>query len=260
MRRRWKKYLSLCSSISPMRDIRTVAWKEWRELLRMSGTRRSAIARHIFSVAVISVLWPWQFGPRFLATNLAVTLAALTAAIYVAGAAPDTFAGERERHTLETLLASRLPDRAILLGKIIALLEYGCAAAVLMLIFGWVTVNVVHGEGQVLLYSRRALVSALLFAPVAAGLVAAIGIHVSLFAKTVKQAQQTFSTAALVVMFIPVIAISVLGEERVTTIIEALRRPNATALTFWVAFLMIGAQALLFGWALLRFKRGRLIL
>jgi ABC-2 type transport system permease protein len=241
-----------------MNDVRTVAWKEWRELLRMSGTRRGAIMRHIFSVAVISVLWPWQFGPRFLATNLAVTLAALTASIYVAGAAPDTFAGERERHTLETLLASRLPDRAILLGKIIALLEYGCAAALLMLIFGWITVNVVHGEGQLLLYSRRALISAVLFAPLAAGLIAAIGIHVSLFAKTVKQAQQTFSTAALV--FIPVIAISLLGEARVTLIIDALRRPGATAFTLWLAALLIGAQALLFGWALIRFRRGRLIL
>lgn len=243
-----------------MNDVRTVAWKEWRELLRMSGTRRGAIMRHIFSVAVISVLWPWQFGPRFLATNLAVTLAALTASIYVAGAAPDTFAGERERHTLETLLASRLPDRAILLGKIIALLEYGCAAALLMLIFGWVTVNVVHGEGQLMMYSRRALLTALLFTPLAAGLVAAIGIHVSLFAKTVKQAQQTFSTAALVVMFIPVIAISLLGEGRVTTIIDTLRRPGANAFTFWIAAIMIAVQGLLFGWALLRFKRGRLIL
>src|SRR5687767_627257 len=129
MRRRWKKCLFPCSPTNPMDDVRTVAWKEWRELLRMSGTRRSAIARHIFSVGVISVLWPWQFGLSFLTTNLAVTLASLTAAIYVAGAAPDAFAGERERHTLETLLASRLPDRAILLGKIAALLEYGCAAA-----------------------------------------------------------------------------------------------------------------------------------
>ena len=243
-----------------MDDVRTVAWKEWRELLRMSGTRRSAIARHIFSVAVISVLWPWQFGPSFLTTHLAVTLASLTAAIYVAGAAPDAFAGERERHTLETLLASRLPDRAILLGKIAALLEYGCAAAVLMLLFGLITVNVVHGEGQLLLYSRRAFVSALLFTPLAAGLVAAIGIHVSLFAKTVKQAQQTFSTAALVVMFIPIIAISIAGEERIGALIEGMREPGDTAFSVYVAVTMIGIQLLLFWWAILRFKRGRLIL
>ena len=243
-----------------MSDVTTVAWKEWRELLRMSGTRRNAIARHIFSVAVISVLWPWQFGPRFLNAGLAVTLAVLTAAIYVAGAAPDTFAGERERHTLETLLASRLPDRAILLGKIVALLQYGCTAAALMLLFGWVTVNVVHGDGQLLFYSRRALLTSVLLTPLAAGLVAAIGIHVSLFAKTVKQAQQTFSTAALVVMFIPIIAISVLGEERIGALIARLREPGDVMFSFYLAGGMLAVQVVLFAWALARFKRGRLIL
>lgn len=37
----------------------------------------------------------------------------------------DSFAGERERHALETLLASRLSDRAILLGEAAALTSYG---------------------------------------------------------------------------------------------------------------------------------------
>ena len=32
----------------------------------------------------------------------------------------DGIPGERERHTLETLLASRLSDRSILLGKVMA--------------------------------------------------------------------------------------------------------------------------------------------
>jgi ABC-type Na+ efflux pump permease subunit len=37
----------------------------------------------------------------------------------------DSIAGERERQTLETLLASRLPDRAILLGKVAAITLLG---------------------------------------------------------------------------------------------------------------------------------------
>ena len=135
-----------------MSDVAVVVWKEWRELLRMSGTRRAAVLRHIFSVGVIGVIWPWQFGLPFVHSPLAVVLASITALMYIAGAAPDAFAGERERHTLETLLASRLPDKAILLGKIVALIEYGCVAAAVMLVIGLITVNVVHGHGQLLMF------------------------------------------------------------------------------------------------------------
>ena len=48
----------------------------------------------------------------------------------------DAIAGERERHTLETLLASRMPDRAILLGKVIAIVLYAWGMGVLSLLPG----------------------------------------------------------------------------------------------------------------------------
>jgi ABC-2 type transport system permease protein len=243
-----------------MGDVRIVAWKEWRELLRMSGTRKSALVRHLFSVGVIAVLWPWQFGPSFLSPGLAVTLAALTAAMYVAGTAPDALAGERERHTLETLLASRLPDRAILLGKISALIEYGCAAAALMLILALITVNIVHGEGRLLMYSRRALLASIVLIPLAAGLVAAIGVHVSLRAKTVKQAQQTLSTGVLIVMFVPIIAGTAIGAARLEGVLMRLKDLHELAVVATGALVMLLAQLILFWWALVRFKRGRLIL
>ena len=124
-----------------MSDVAIVVWKEWRELLRMSGSKRGALARHIFSVGIIGVIWPWQFGLSFVNSALSVALAAVTALMYIAGAAPDALAGERERHTLETLLASRLPDRAILLGKIIAYMlvaaaAWLCSLAAALLVFG----------------------------------------------------------------------------------------------------------------------------
>ncbi len=55
----------------------------------------------------------WVNGPIPLvpATLMPVMLVGLTIA--------DSFAGERERQTLPTLLASRLSDRAILIGKIV---------------------------------------------------------------------------------------------------------------------------------------------
>ena len=243
-----------------MGDVQTMIWKEWRELLRMSGSRRGALMRHLFSIAVIGVLWPWQFGLPFVQSALGIAMSAMTALMYIAGAAPDAFAGERERHTLETLLASRLSDSAILLGKIIAMIQYGCATAVVMLIIGLITVNVVHGDGELLLFSATQLLTMLVFTPLAAGLMASIGIHVSLRAKTVKQAQQTLSTAVLVLLIVPAIAFPTIPREWQAAILQTLRSQNRAYMIGGAAFVMLALQGLLFAIAAARFKRGRLIL
>lgn len=241
-------------------DVQPVVWKEWRELLRMSGSGRAALGRHIFSVGIIGVLWPWQFGLPFVHSGLAVALAAVTALMYIAGVAPDTFAGERERHTLETLLASRLPDHAILLGKILALIQYGCAAALIMLIIGLITVNAIHGHGQLLLFSGGQWLAFIVFTPLAAGLMAAIGVHVSLRAKTVKQAQQMLSTAVLVVLFLPAILYPYVPPSWRDAAARALQSDSRLYMAGGLAAAMLLLQALLFVLAGARFKRGRLIL
>lgn len=241
-------------------DVQVVVWKEWRELLRMSGSKRGAVLRHIFSIGVIGVIWPWQFGLPFVHSPLAVVLAALTALMYIAGAAPDGFAGERERHTLETLLASRLPDTAILLGKIVALIEYGCVAALVMLLVGLITVNVVHGDGQLLVFSLDQLALIAVFTPLAAGLMASVGVHVSLRAKTVKQAQQTLSTAVLVLLFLPVIAFPSIPDSWRQGLVGLAQGERRWMMAAGLASVMVLTQALLFLLAALRFKRGRLIL
>jgi ABC-2 type transport system permease protein len=242
-----------------MSDVQAVVWKEWRELLRISGNRKSALATHIFSVAVIGVIWPWQFGVPFVRSGLGAVLAVLTAFMYVAGASPDTFAGERERHTLETLLASRLPDRAILLGKLTAMIEYGCAATVVMLIIGLITVNVVHGDGRLLLFDGGQTLAILVFTPLSAGLMASIGVHVSLRAKTVKQAQQTLSTAIIVLLFLPALAIPTLPDSWEATTLQLLRGANMYYVGGALAAGMLALQSLLVGIAAMRFKRARLI-
>src|SRR5438552_19092990 len=60
----------------------------------------------------------------------------------------DAIAGERERHTLETLLASRISDRAILLGKVIVTVGYAWGMALVSLLLGLVLVNLLSGHGS----------------------------------------------------------------------------------------------------------------
>jgi ABC-type Na+ efflux pump permease subunit len=72
--------------------------------------------------------------------------------VAVFAVAPDTFAGERERHTLETLLASRLSDQAILIGKLAACTSYGWLLTIITIVVGVITINAANWSGHVLFY------------------------------------------------------------------------------------------------------------
>ena len=92
-------------------DSWTIAVKEWREWCcarTRLGWGALAILLITWSVAV-----PLLFS-RLDAAPLAIPIAWAALPLILAGVMiTDSLAGERERQTLETLLASRLSDRAI---------------------------------------------------------------------------------------------------------------------------------------------------
>jgi ABC-2 type transport system permease protein len=243
-----------------IQDILTVVWKEMRELLRIGGGKRGAIFRALFSVGLLGVVWPWLIGAPFVDSGLPLLFASATAAMYVAALIPDSFPGERERHTLETLLASRLPDAAILLGKVIAVIGYGYVASMVMLLSGWITVNLKEG-GPLLFYRPNVLLAAVGFAWLVAGMMASLGVLIALRAATVKQAQQVLTTGVMCLLLAP----AVLAEAWPTgwaALVEQLsgqRRTEASRAWLWAGILLFG-QLLLFAIALRRFKRGKLLL
>ena len=77
----------------------------------------------------------------------------------------DAIAGERERHTLETLLASCMPDRAILLGKVLAVVFYAWGMGVISLLPGLVLVDLFRTQGDWVLYPLDLFVDALVLIP-----------------------------------------------------------------------------------------------
>ena len=92
-------------------------WKETRELLNQGASKTGNIVRQLFVVAFFGIFYPWQMGERFISgagpfVALFPILLVITVTITV-----ESFAGERERHTLETLLSTRLSDDAILFRK-----------------------------------------------------------------------------------------------------------------------------------------------
>lgn len=125
--------------------MRTMIWKEWRSLLS-GGTATSgagargalrllppAVLRYLSASRIRILLTPVVLGA--IAGSGAHMRYVFALVVVFAGAliGAESFAGERERGTLETLLASPLSDAAITGGKLIAGWLYAAGLAVVFL-------------------------------------------------------------------------------------------------------------------------------
>jgi ABC-2 type transport system permease protein len=93
-------------------------WKERKGLLRYQGSRTKAVLSLLIPVAMLGAYLPLQIGRALVEGPWSLLASVFIPMMLVGMMIPESFAGERERHTLGTLLASRLPDRAILFGKV----------------------------------------------------------------------------------------------------------------------------------------------
>jgi hypothetical protein len=105
-------------------DVWTVMWKEWRELLIQRVRLRGGALSLLVVVAVFSIVLPLQIGSDWVESPMVLFFAGWVPFVSTAHVVADSFAGERERHTLETLLASRLSNQAILFGKVCTAVSY----------------------------------------------------------------------------------------------------------------------------------------
>ena len=241
-------------------DVLTVAWKEWRELLQLGGSHRGGRFSLVMLVLVFGVFLPFQSGAEWVESPATVFYWGWVPLMLVSGAVADSFAGERERHTLETLLASRLPDRAILLGKMAAAIAYGWGLVIVMLVLSLVTVNLSARTGPLLMFPWRFAVGAPLLAFLGAGLAATAGVLVSLRAQTVRQAAQTLNVGVLLLVFIPVLGMQALPEAWRAQIGAWTMTTGVDGL-LWVSAAVLAALDLAFlAAAFARFRRARLVL
>lgn len=232
-------------------DTRTVAWKEMREILSRGGSarrRRGVIGAFVFPV-LFGVFLGLQAGRADSAfgRGFAVFPVGLLAMGTSAGLIADAIAGERERHTLETLLASPVSDVAILAGKLAAVVGYAFVLAVVQLAaVGLASAVAGHAISPLLLLLVALL--ALLEATLAAG----FGVQFSLRAPSVRAAARKQAQYSI---FLNLLAsgVNVLAAAPV----GGLFRPLALVAAFLV---LVSADALLLGLARARFRRGRLLL
>lgn len=241
-------------------DMSTMLWKEWQELLHTRGSVRSNAAGLLVNLVVFGVFLPWQFGTDWLESLWTAFWVLFVASFWTTGLIADAFAGERERHTLETLLASRLSNHAILFGKYAAALTYVGGQILVSLGLGVVVVNLTQWNGQLMFYRPSVGLSALGAGLLGSGLVAGLGILISLRAATVRQAQQMLLVPITVVLMLPSLGSMILPPDLQARFFKWLVEADVTGVVLLVLAMVLVIDVALLLAALARFQRARLIL
>jgi len=247
-----------------MTDILTVARKELGEIVG-GGSGRRGLIRELFFVFLFGVFFPlsqseaWRSGA--VPTVFVFMIPLFLAGPYVA----DTFAGERERKTLETLLATRLPDSSIYLGKILAVCTYAWVITLVILAASLLALNLAGGSagGGLFLYPAAVWIAGLLGSYASALLIAGIGTFISLRSETVRAAHQA--------MMLPLFVLIFGGSFGMGALWRALPAHTQTSLVAWasgvsgvqailgIVGILLAADLLLLRLGVRRFRRSKLI-
>lgn len=256
-----------------IKDIKTVIWKEWKEvLLQRSGFQRgtgrfklgSGILILLFLIGMLGIVVPLQMGRRLVELPIALIIYTWVPFVMVMPIVADSFAGERERNTLETLLASRLSDKAILFGKMGAIIGYSWGLTMICLLLGLVSINISHWSGELLIYPTNIFLGAVVLSMLCAGLATILGLFISLRASTVKQAQQTLSILIMIPVFLfsfgPMLIVRFLSKEWKDWLAQVISNANLNIIILIAIIVLIVLNIILLLAAIARFKREKLIL
>jgi len=241
-------------------DILTVMWKERKSMFRTGG-RKSQLILSLLTPVVMAFYFPWSAGTAWLNDAVSLLIAIVLPLLLVGITIPDAFAGERERHTLGTLLATRLPDRAILIGKMAMPVLVGWGSTVLLLTLSLVTVNIVHWQGKVMFYRTEVYLGDLSISLAFSVLMAAAGVLFSMRSSSVQQAQQSLMSVILVPgMLLQLTGLLVLQSPELANQIKGFLGAFSLAEIILVILTILVLLDVLLLWAAIsRFRRPRLL-
>lgn len=238
-----------------------VLWKELQEtVLQRRGINGQTIPLSILILlgGVVTPLLLHMAGVASKAEVVVITgsitmvFMVMGGILYAVSTAVDAIAGERERHTLETLIASPASDAALVTGKILAIVLVGFLTAVVLAVVSSATLLVMYGPDD----ASPHLVIAVLgpFASIPAALfMASLAFLISYKAKTVKTAQSVLGLTMFPLFMVFGFAAPLAGSiDRVS--------PGTALVTVVVggtAALVL--PALLFVLAVMRFRRDRIL-
>ena len=240
-------------------DIFTVAWKELREILTFGDARGRSKFSLLILILIFGIVIPLQNGRDWVESPINIMVWGWMPFLWVSGIVADLFAGERERHTLEALLATRLSDQSILFGKLMAALTYGFTLTWVIMLASLVTINIGFGRQGLLFYPLGITLGALVFSVLISGLSASIGVLVSLRAGSVRQAQQMMS-AGMLVLFLPFMLIQFIPKGWVKIAGDILVNIKPLQIAAGLAVMLLIVEVILIAIAKRLFQRSKLIL
>ncbi len=243
-------------------DMYTIIRKEWKEMFLQRGGSgmRGGLLGQLLILALLGIFVPLQTGADILTQPTLALVWLWLPVMLTMNMVAESFAGERERHTLETLLASRLSDRAILFAKMAASVLYGFSIGLLAMLLAAVTVNIASpaASGRIQFYPTSNFIWLLVVILLVNALMAALGVLVSLRAKTVRQAYQQLSVGLILLFVIPIFSL-----EFIPSLREALDKAMASMNPQQVGLVLIGVllviDAALTVTAMGRFQRNKLL-
>lgn len=241
-------------------DLLAVLWKEWRETILQYGSVRRWLLNMLMLVGVIGVFLPLQFG-RMTIESLFLLMWIWMPMLNVLTLTADSIAGERERHTLETLLASRLPDEAIVFGKIIVIVFQSWLVMLASAGLALVTVNLFKRDSAELIVYPMTVAAGIVILPLLLGtFIASVGAITSMHAHTVRQAYQRMAIPLVALVVIPGLLLSFMPQDFLARFYSAEFAEGSLVniLVIVIVVLVLLDAAVLYA-ARLRFRRAHLI-
>ena len=241
-------------------DILTIIWKEWKEIFLARGNRRSGLTSVLIVIGLLGIFFPLQNGLDWINNPLLPLTWSWLPVFWAIGIVTDSFAGERERHTLETLLSTRLSDDAILFGKIFTAVLYAWGMAMLAMLIGAVTVNVTHFDGSILFYPLDIFFGGMSLSLLLTILMSSLGVLVSLHAPNARQAYQRLSMSFLALWLIPTIGIQFAPESLSAKVFEFFSTASLLNIFLISTVVLLVLDGVLVSLCRARFRRNKLIL
>jgi ABC-2 type transport system permease protein len=178
-----------------------VVWKEWHELFRLDQGLRS-VGLRVGAAAAVGVILAWRAGATFGRDASTVLLLIKFTLLPTLPITPDSFAGERERHTLETLLASPITEGEIFLGKFLAILAIGVGFTLFGCVSNIVAIAARYGFVTLTQLNPSVLATGIAMGLLIAAILVGLGMIMSVHVRTVRSANQISAYSLVALIFI----------------------------------------------------------
>jgi ABC-2 type transport system permease protein len=211
--------------------------------------------------AAFGIYEPLRIGHEWLQSPVMVfSLSMLIPFVVIGFISPYSFVGERERGTLEHLLATPVSDQALLFGKIGMPVLLGWGATLLTLLLGLGSINFLSTTGILVFYPLNTIILTALSSLLFSFLVATIGTSFSFYAKTFLDAQRNLVMTLFIPMLLPAFLVgNLMPLEWKGLIFQMIPQMVSTNLFLIIILLLLMADGIFILVALTRFDRKQML-